>query len=198
MHIFSGQYKGRPILSPKGLKTRPTSGRLRETLFNICQGCDGVRFLDLFAGSGGMGLEALSRGGEFSTLIDNSRESIRCIQANVRALKVEKQAEIIYGDVFEHLHKLAKRAQPYDIIYADPPYDQVNPNFPGFFTYSACVLKIIDEIGPMLLKPNGFLFLEDAPKALPKGIELQSLVLKSSREMGRSALQHYIAKSFSN
>src|ERR1700722_2602828 len=146
MQIYSGLHKGRVIQSPKGLKTRPTSGRLREALFNICQGeVEGTRFLDLFAGSGAMGMEALSRGAQSSTFVDNSKESIRCIQANIHMVKAEKHAEIIYGDVFDILGKLAKRGRSFELIYADPPYDQMSKGEEGL-SYSGKVLMLIDHL----------------------------------------------------
>lgn len=199
MHIFSGMYKNRPLQSPKGLKTRPTSGRLREALFNICQGyIEGCRFLDLFAGSGAMGLEAMSRGARIVTFIDDSKESIRCIQANVRTFNEEKRANIIYGDVFNTLNKIAKQGLQYDIIYADPPYDLISASEYGQLSYSMRLLKMIDEMvkkNEHLLAPGGVLFLEDAVSALTKNEPLENLILKSSRQMGRSALHYYILKN---
>ncbi len=197
MQIIAGTFKNRPITTPKGLKTRPTSGRLRETLFNICQNdIDSAHFLDLFAGSGAMGLEAISRGAASSTLVDNSKESIRCIQNNARILQVESHTDIIYGDVFEVLVKLAKRGKVYDIIYADPPYDTIQKDDTEEHSYSAQVLKFIDGHNH-LLKAGGSLFLEDAVTALPENETLHNLTLKSSRRMGRSSLQHYIVKDVS-
>lgn len=192
MHIFSGLYKGRNIQTPKGIKTRPTSGRLRESLFNICQAYENPRFLDLFAGSGAMGLEALSRGASFSTFIDNSRESIRCIQSNIKTLGAETHTEVFYGDVFELLMKLTKQKNPYDIIYADPPYSQIINDGEESLSYSERILKIVDEYSEFLLKPHGSLFLEDASNALPKARSLKHLKLKNSRQMGRSSLQYYV------
>lgn len=193
MRIFSGIYKNRIIQSPKGLKTRPTSGRLREALFNICQGVsEGARFLDLFAGSGAMGFEALSRGGATVTFVDNSKESIRCIQGNAQQLKVEKQVQIMYGDVFEVLEKLSKKGCEFDIIYADPPYDCMLGS--DKLVYSTRVVQMIDQY-PALLALEGSLFIEDSPESLPvEEADWQHLQLKSTRTMGRSALQHYIRR----
>jgi len=198
MQIYSGLYKGRIIQSPKGLKTRPTSGRLREALFNICQGeVEGTRFLDLFAGSGAMGIEALSRGALSATFVDNSKESIRSIQSNIQMIKAEKQSEIIYGDVFDTIGKLAKRGVSFELIYADPPYDQTSKGEEAL-SFSGKVLMFIDRMideGHSLLVPEGSLFLEDAAEALPMTENLKHLILKSTRRMGRSALQHYYRKS---
>jgi 16S rRNA (guanine966-N2)-methyltransferase len=196
MHIFSGVYKSRKILTPKGQKTRPTSGRLREALFNICQShVEGASFLDLFAGSGAMGLEALSRGAQQAVFVDNSRESMRCIQANLTTLELSKLGEILYLDVFEAMKKLAKRGVQFDLIYADPPYgDQHQCEI----SLSHKVLTLLDDLVDQkyyLLKPDGMLFLEDSLESLPQEQEFKHLILKDKRHMGRSALQHWALKS---
>lgn len=191
MRIFSGLYKGRTLLSPKGSKTRPTSGRLRETLFNICQhSVEGSSFLDLFAGTGAMGLEALSRGASSATFVDNSQESIRCIRANIESLQVQKQCELLFGDVFQVIDRLVKKEKRYDLIYADPPYEAAEE---GFY-FSHVLLTTLDElIGTphSLLTENGTIFIEEAEKALSAMKPLKHLKLKSARKMGRSALQQY-------
>lgn len=182
MQIIGGKYKNRKILVPKGDQTRPTSARLREALFNICQSyIEGTAFLDLFAGSGAMGLEALSRGASSVTFIDNHKECIRSIETNFSLLKAEEKVEILYGDVFQYLAKLQKRGKHYDIIYADPPYESAQ-------SFSALLLKTIDASD--LLAPGGELFIEEAVAAKPNLI-LSTLTLKSSRKLGRSILLQY-------
>lgn len=195
MRIIAGFFKNRPIQSPKGQDIRPTSGRLREALFNICQGeCDDGLFLDLFAGSGAMGFEALSRGAKSATFVDSSKDSIRCIHANADLLQVKDQVQVIYGDVFDILAKLAKKGSVFDIIYADPPYEKkaFQEGSPTG-SYSGQVLDFI-ESHPALLASKGSLFLEDDALALPEGKDLLNLTLKSMRKLGRSALQHYVKK----
>lgn len=199
MHIFSGLFKSRKLLAPKGDKTRPTSGRLREALFNICHSdLDGALFLDLFAGSGAMGFEALSRGAKHATFVDNSRESIRCIQSNMTALDLGTSCDVVYADVFEAMKKLAKKGKGFDVIYADPPYDVMIRDGEGKNSLSTQVLMVLDELIEMklpLLKPEGSLFLEDAPNAIPEAKAYKNLILKDSRSMGRSALQRWGYKS---
>jgi 16S rRNA (guanine(966)-N(2))-methyltransferase RsmD len=198
LQIIAGTFKGRSITTPKGDLTRPTSSRLREALFNICQfDIEGALFLDLFAGSGAMGLEALSRGAKGATFIDLSHESVKCIKSNVNLLKVEERSKILFGDVFDWLLKLAKSSTAFDIIYADPPYEmkmekKMNQESP--LSYSEYLLNFIDD-HPNLLSSNGMLFLEDAYNALPKQDHCKHLLLKSSRKMGRAHLNQYVKKS---
>lgn len=187
MHIFSGKHKNRTIQAPKGLQVRPTSGRLREAVFNICQAyIEGALFLDVFAGSGAMGLEALSRGAAQATFIDSSKESIRHIQANIIDLGEEEHTKVLCGNAFLMLEKLEKQGQQFDIIYLDPPYD-------SFLQYSTKILSMIDS--SKILKPNGVLFIEDSTASIPRTEGLVTLILKSSRNMGRSALHQYLRKA---
>lgn len=195
MHIFSGVYKSRKIQSPKGDKTRPSSGRIREAFFNICQGrIEGSTFLDLFAGSGAMGLEAISRGARLATFVDSSRESTRCIQSNLSSLDIEKQGEVIYSDVFEAIKKLAKKGRSFDIIYADPPYETFVSNGQQKTSLSVHVLMVLDELMDInlpLLKPTGALFLEDASETIPESLHIKHFALQDSRDMGRTNLQQW-------
>lgn len=185
MRIVAGTHKNRTIVTPKGLETRPTSERLREALFNICQTyIADARFLDLFAGSGAMGMEALSRGASQATFIDDSKESIKCIKMNVEKLQMQDHARILIGDVFLMMEKLVKLGNQFDIIYADPPYSKGEPN-----SYSQRVLDFIEN--SPLLAPSGVLFLEESSAFPPQGEGLSTLVLKSSRQLGRSVLQQY-------
>lgn len=192
MRIIGGKFKNRAIQAPKGDETRPTSNRLRECLFNICQGfAEDTFFLDLFAGSGAMGFEALSRGASRVVFIDNTREAVKCIEQNAKALLVEKQVEIYCSDVFLSLKKLDQRKKQFDIIYADPPYEAAHPDNDEYF--SALIVKFVDN--SQLLAPGGRLFIEDAKKANAPQEGLEKLQLISSRAMGRSTLLEYAYRS---
>jgi 16S rRNA (guanine966-N2)-methyltransferase len=191
MHIIGGKLRNRKILTPKGELTRPTSATLRESLFNICQMyIQDARFLDLFAGSGAMGFEALSRGALLSTFVDNQKESLRCIEKNASFLEVTNEVTLLYGDVFLIVDKLARQGDIYDIIYADPPYHKFSREHSPQPSLSNLLIQKIDH-SPLLINEGRF-FIEEASHAPKYPFELKTLKLKSSRKMGRSWLQEFI------
>jgi 16S rRNA (guanine966-N2)-methyltransferase len=128
MRIISGKYRGRKLKSPPSLQTRPTSDRLRETLFNIlAPRIKGVRLLDLCAGSGAIGIEALSRGAMHATFVDRSRRMCGLVEGNLEALGVvEDESDVVCVEVAEFLRRRAKKAatpgDAFDIVFFDPPY----------------------------------------------------------------------------
>ncbi|MBN1778272.1 MAG: 16S rRNA (guanine(966)-N(2))-methyltransferase RsmD [Clostridiales bacterium] len=122
MRIIAGSAKGHTIASPKGRHTRPTQDYVRESLFNIIQRyVPGAKVLDLFAGSGALGLEALSRGADRAMLADNAVKAIDCIRRNAETLGFGKQSTVIRGDWRGVLQSLEK--QSFDLVFLDPPYD---------------------------------------------------------------------------
>src|SRR5258706_11365455 len=123
MRIIAGKFRGRKLKSPPSLQTRPTSDRLRETLFNIlAPRIAGARVLDLCAGTGAVGIEALSRGAAHVTFIDQSRKMCALIEENLNTFNIEER-EIVTNEASDFLRKLVKKAkQPFDIIFFDPPY----------------------------------------------------------------------------
>lgn len=125
MRIIAGIYRGRNLKSPPSLDVRPTSDRLRETLFNIlAPRISEVRFLDLCAGSGAVGIEALSRGASHATFVDRSRKSCGLIEVNLDALEIpEDETEIFNTKAGEFLHQVeTRKLEAWDIVYFDPPY----------------------------------------------------------------------------
>ncbi len=180
MHIIGGLYRGRRLIVPKGTLTKPTTGRLREAVFSICQNSiEGALFLDLYAGSGAMGLEALSRNALHATFIDKSREAIRSLNQNAENLGVQASCEILQGDAFATLNWLKKQNRSFNIIYADPPYQKIDVEF---------LIRFIDESS--LLTPGGTFFIEESPECKPY-LSLSKLRLKSNRHMGNTMLQEY-------
>jgi 16S rRNA (guanine966-N2)-methyltransferase len=124
MRIIAGKYRGRRLKSPPSDRTRPTSDRLRETLFNVlAPRIEGARFLDLCAGTGAVGIEALSRGAEHVTFVDQSRQMCALMETNLSGLLVAKaEFEIVKADAFDFLRKRKNADSPFDLIYFDPPY----------------------------------------------------------------------------
>src|SRR2546423_13963289 len=113
MRIIAGKFRGRKLKSPPSLQTRPASDRLRETLFNVlAPRIAGARFLDLCAGSGAVGIEALSRGASFVTFVDRSRKTCGLIETNLDLLDVlEEQTEVVMSEASDYLRRTAARAQ---------------------------------------------------------------------------------------
>jgi 16S rRNA (guanine966-N2)-methyltransferase len=122
MRVITGQFRGRTLSAPRGRDTRPTSDRVREALFSILEPVAGDRVLDLFAGSGALAIEALSRGAASATLVDSSRAAIEAIRANLIALGVE--AEVRREAALAFLGAARASARQYDLVFLDPPYRQ--------------------------------------------------------------------------
>jgi len=128
MRIIGGKYGSRPLVAPRGRATRPTSDRVREALFGILESAEVVenaRVIDLYAGTGALALEALSRGAVHATLVESSREALDAIRTNVATLGVADQAKIVSGDVHKAVRQLSPDA-PFDLVLADPPWALVD------------------------------------------------------------------------
>src|SRR5882672_663553 len=128
MRIVAGTLRSRQLKSLKGLSLRPTSDRLRETLFNILGArVEGSRFLDLFAGSGAIGIEAISRGAVSAVFVENHSAAVRLIRENLASLEIKSETRIIATAAAPALEKLHKdRAAVFDFIFLDPPYANKN------------------------------------------------------------------------
>lgn len=188
LRIIAGRFRNRILQSPKGLEVRPSTGQLREALFNICQmQMEGATFLDLFAGSGAMGLEALSRGASHSTFIESSRHAAQAIRDNCATLGVDRESNLLIGDVFALVNRLGQGGKQFRIIFADPPYSKESKGVP----FSHKLLQMVDELH--LLLPGGLLFIEDAADAAPPQDGKISLHFQDQRRYGRSSLQQWIA-----
>ena len=124
MRVIAGTARSVPLVSPKGMNTRPTGDQIKETLFNIISGeIPGAVFLDLFSGSGAIGIEALSRGAGEAVLVDKSRAAVKCIESNLARTHLEASAKVMLMDVYPAIKELEQRGKCFDIIFMDPPYD---------------------------------------------------------------------------
>ena len=122
MRVIAGSRRHLTLKTVPGKNTRPTQDRIKETLFNILQTrITGTRFLDLFAGSGGIGIEALSRGADFAVFVDNSRDAVKVIEDNLHHTNFEEQSLVFSKDIKAALRSIEK-LEPFDIVFLDPPY----------------------------------------------------------------------------
>ena len=167
MRVIAGKLRGRRIAAPKGTSTRPTSDFVRETAFNLIGPVDGAAVLDLYAGSGALGIEALSRGAERALFVESSREACRTIGANLAALGLK--ATVLCQDAER---ALGHERGSYDLILADPPYD--------FAAYERLAPHFV-----RLLAEDGLVVLQTPAKAEPA---LEGLNVRTSRRYGSARL----------
>ena len=174
MRIIAGAARGKTLLAPEGLDTRPTSDRTRESLFNIlAPRIMGARVLDLFSGSGAICAEALSRGAAYCVAVDADPAACRVIRRNLELKNIEGRSEVLQCDFRKALGAVRG---PFDIVYADPPYKEL-----GFYTEAA---KLLAE--RKLLANDGILILEcesTVEPVLPEGFCITDV-----RRYGRAKL----------
>jgi 16S rRNA (guanine966-N2)-methyltransferase len=124
MRVIGGEFGGRQLVAPKGRTTRPTSDRVREALFSILGDVSGARVLDLFAGSGALAIEALSRDAAEATLVDSAQTAIEAVRRNLDTLGIE--AEVVRRPALRFLQAASEGSRQYDLVFLDPPYRQAS------------------------------------------------------------------------
>lgn len=165
MRVISGKAKGRRLIGPRSLKIRPALDKIKEAVFNILFDVKDQRVLDIFAGTGSIGIEALSRGASFAVFIDDNQSAVQIIKKNLELCGFEKESTRIFkAKVEPALKRLGKKGETFDIIFVDPPYlkDLVNPT-----------LKILAKSN--LLNPDSVIVVEHHPKEQivpPPGLKL--------------------------
>jgi 16S rRNA (guanine(966)-N(2))-methyltransferase RsmD len=184
MRIIAGIHKGRVLQAVKSELLRPTTSMMREALFNICQQeIEGSSFLDLFAGIGAIGLEALSRGAKEVYFVEKERRHVEVIHANIALLQEQYRSHVLAQDVFKALSYLEKRGLSFDIIFADPPYGDKE------YSLTNQLLEALDS--RPLLKKGGRLFLEDHKNASSYSGTLKTLIEGKRRLTGKTTLREY-------
>ena len=168
MRIIAGSRKGHRIVAPKGRDTRPTSDRVRENTFNLIGPVDGATVLDLFAGSGAMGLEALSRGAARATFVEQDAKTAAVIEANLEKLRLTG-ARIVRDDAVRALATEASAGRKYDLVLVDPPYDRYDELQPTLARYL-----------PHVLDAGGLVVVETSARTEPE----LPLELRTSRKYG--------------
>ncbi len=156
MRVITGSCKGRKLTAPAGEAVRPTTDTVKEAVFSIIQfSIEGRRFLDAFAGSGQMGIEALSRGAAYAVFLDNSRASLAVIRKNLTLTRLEERARVIQTDTISYLTGCR---ETFDMAYLDPPYQQG-------------LLQKALQLLPAVMSPSGVILCEHpAEETLPETV----------------------------
>jgi 16S rRNA (guanine(966)-N(2))-methyltransferase RsmD len=179
MRIIAGSRKGAKIAAPRGLDTRPTSDRAREAAYNLIGPVDGASVLDLFAGSGAMGLEALSRGARSVVFVEQDKAAADTIVRNLAKLDL-MGATVLRQDAVRVLAADAAAGRRYDLVLIDPPYAML-----------AGLLPTLDRYLPPVLSPGGLLVVESAAREEP----VLGLPLRTSRRYGAARVSLFEAPS---
>jgi 16S rRNA (guanine966-N2)-methyltransferase len=173
VRIIAGEFRGRPLVSPAGQTTRPTADRVREALFSMLASrigsFEGLRVADLYAGSGALGLEALSRGATHATFVDNDRSAQDAIKANAAKLGISDRLQILGGSALA-----LPRSEPFDLIFADPPYAEGS---------GSAVITAVSKAG--WLAPGGWISIE-TDRHDP--VEPGEYEIDTEREIGRARI----------
>jgi 16S rRNA (guanine966-N2)-methyltransferase len=161
MRIVAGEFKGRRLAGPEGKATRPTSDKVREALFSILGDMSGQRVLDLFAGTGAVGLEAISRGASEAVLVERDRRMASVVDRNIRDTvgSGDARAKLVRGDALKYL----AIAKPFDLVFVDPPYAQASDlapkltaALPAVLAPGATVVTESDRREPLVLGESAF------------------------------------------
>ncbi|MFA1818680.1 16S rRNA (guanine(966)-N(2))-methyltransferase RsmD [Virgibacillus oceani] len=171
MRVVAGIHKGRKLKAVSGKATRPTTDKVKEAVFQVIGPFfNSGRVLDLFAGSGALGIEALSRGMDSAVFIDKQSKAVNTIYDNLKTLNITESSEVYRNEAFRALHTLAKRELQFDLILLDPPYRMVD--FEN-------LLYEIKNLG--LLRENGLIFCEhDISEKLPPQLDNYSILKQSN------------------
>lgn len=186
MRIIGGQFRSRLLVAPQGNATRPTSDRLRETLFNVLGSrVLGSRFADLYAGSGAVGLEALSRGAASCLFAERAASAISALRKNLASLEVQSQARLETRPVHRVLQDLAREKLTLDLIFLDPPYEDQE-------AYGETLRQLAGPQGTLLQK-NALVIAEHAKRNnMPQ--QIGGLVRSRLLEQGDAALSFYAVR----
>lgn len=184
MRVIAGRFGGRRLIAPEGAQTRPTADRVREALFSILgNSVEGARVLDLYAGTGALGIEALSRGAVFAMFVEQARGAFSALQENLRSLELSAESFALKQSVERSFPQISRRA-PFDVVFADPPYAGLRQ--------AAFVVGSLLSIEGML-KASGQLVLEHAGRdRAPEVVRMKNV---ETRSYGEAALSFYVPES---
>jgi 16S rRNA (guanine966-N2)-methyltransferase len=178
VRVIAGSRKGHKLAAPRGLDTRPTSDRVRENVFNLVGPLDGARVLDLFAGSGALGIEALSRGAASAVFVERDRDAFRTIERNLDRLRLTG-ARVVRGDALLTIAREAMAGAKYDLVLVDPPYGMLTEIQPRLARHL-----------PPLLAADGVVVVETDARVEPE----LPLPVRTSRKYGQTRVTLFEAE----
>jgi 16S rRNA (guanine966-N2)-methyltransferase len=180
MRIIGGKAKGKTLHFPSGSKERPTSDFLRETLFNILGSLEDKKFLDLFAGSGSVGLEAVSRDAREVYFVEKNKELAGVIKKNIPAICAYENCSIITADIENALRSLFKKKHQFDIIFVDPPYNR---------GLAGTTLKLLDKY--QVIDEEGVIVIQHSIKESIADIGIDHIEITDERKYGENVLTFF-------
>jgi 16S rRNA (guanine(966)-N(2))-methyltransferase RsmD len=178
VRVIAGSRKGHKLVAPHGLDTRPTSDRVRENVFNLVGPVDGARVLDLFAGSGALGIEALSRGAKSAVFVERDPDAVKTIERNLDKLRLTG-ARVIHGDALRAIAQEAIAGAKYDLVLVDPPYGMLTEIQPRLARHL-----------PPLIAADGVVVVETDSRTEPE----LPLAVRTSRKYGQTRVTLFEAK----
>ena len=181
MRIIAGKFRSQPITAPKGWDTRPTSDRLRETLFNVLAArIEGAVFADLFAGTGAVGIEALSRGAGHVYFVENSRVALAALRSNLGRFPVASLCSVEEGGTLPLLRRLAKQKVTLDVVFLDPPYRD-----------AASYSDTLELLGGIALLSEGATVVAEHSRRIPLAARYGRLIQYRSLKQGEACLSFF-------
>jgi 16S rRNA (guanine966-N2)-methyltransferase len=175
MRIIAGELRGRKILAPESDQTRPITDRVKQSVFDVLSDLvTDARVYDLFAGTGSLGLECLSRGCKQATFFESDRSALALLRKNINVLKLEDRAKVVAGDVFEPFLKRMEDKEPADILFLDPPYRYLTER-------PADLRALAENIADRHLSPTGVVVFRHGEE---ESLELPGLVAADVRDYG--------------
>ena len=182
MRVISGSLKGHTLFAPKGRRLRPTSDQVKETLFNMIGSCVvQATFLDVFAGTGGIGIEALSREAKWGVFIEKDPACVRVLKRNLAACAVESRSRVYCGDANKIVNVLQRENWCFDIVFFDPPYRQTN-----------MLIDLLQRLASMsIVSKTSLLVAEHTHAFVPPPALSEGFFLTKQRQIGDTALSFY-------
>ncbi|MET0591549.1 MAG: 16S rRNA (guanine(966)-N(2))-methyltransferase RsmD [Polyangiaceae bacterium] len=185
MRIIAGRLGGRKLVAPPGAATRPTADRVREALFSVLGDIEGASVLDLFAGTGALGIEAVSRGAMHATFVENGRPALRALRQNLHTLELEGTTTVVPIPVERALKSASWEPESFDLVFADPPYILIQNG-----RFSGALGVAIDRGLAATLRPGGHVIVEHGSGE--RAPEVTGITLEQTRVYGDTALSFYL------